>query len=90
LHWNRGSPSDQGENINKTIWEQIDNGVQWTESKKFFMVVPIALFLIVCYATNWQTEYLVFNVVVLCILLIAKMPGMHGVRLFHINEVKTD
>ena len=54
------------------------------------MVVLIALFLIVSYATNWKSEYLLTNFIVLVILLIAKMPGMHGVRLFHINEVKTD
>ena len=34
---------DQGEHIDKTIWEQIDNGVPWTDTRKFLMIVPIAL-----------------------------------------------
>jgi hypothetical protein len=45
LHFNRGSPlwEDQGEHINRTVWEQIDNGVPWTATKKFFLVVELAL-----------------------------------------------
>lgn len=45
FHWNRGSPmwEDQGEFIDKTLWEQIDNGVPWTDTRKFLMVVPILL-----------------------------------------------
>jgi hypothetical protein len=45
FHWNRGSPmwEDQGEFIDKTVWEQIDNGVPWTDTRKFLMVVPIFL-----------------------------------------------
>jgi ORMDL family len=45
FHWNRGSPmwEDQGAHIDWTVWEQIDNGVPWTETRKFLMVVPILL-----------------------------------------------
>lgn len=45
FHWNRGSPmwEDQGEFIDKTLWEQIDNGVPWTDTRKYLMVVPILL-----------------------------------------------
>lgn len=46
LHWNRGSPvwEDQGEHIDQTVWEQIDNGVPWTPTRKFFIIVPILLY----------------------------------------------
>jgi hypothetical protein len=45
LHWNRGSPvwGDQGEHIEQTVWEQIDAGVPWTDTRKFFLIVPILL-----------------------------------------------
>jgi len=45
FHWNRGSPDwgDQGEHIDQTVWEQIDNGVPWTDTRKYLMVVPIVL-----------------------------------------------
>ena len=41
----RGSPiwEDQGEYIDMTVWEQIDNGVPWTITRKFLLIVPIAL-----------------------------------------------
>jgi len=37
FHFNRGSPlwEDQGEHITQTVWEQIDNEVPWTATKKF-------------------------------------------------------
>lgn len=45
LHWNRGSPfwEDQGAHIEETVWEQIDNGVPWTRTRKYFMLVPVVL-----------------------------------------------
>lgn len=45
LHWARGSPvwEDQGAHIDHTVWEQIDNGVPWTDTRKFCMIVPIVL-----------------------------------------------
>lgn len=30
-----------------TFWEQIDDGVQYTATRKFFTVVPVVLFLLV-------------------------------------------
>ena len=45
LHWNRGSPvwTDQGEYIENTVWEQIDNGVPWTLTRKIFIVIPAGM-----------------------------------------------
>jgi hypothetical protein len=52
LHWARGSPlwEDQGEHVDQTCWEQIDNGVPWTDTRKFFMIVPIVLYVLAVFA----------------------------------------
>jgi hypothetical protein len=45
LHWRKGSPfgEDQGIYDRLTMWEQIDDGVQFTRTKKFFTAVPVVL-----------------------------------------------
>lgn len=45
FHFNRGSPlwEDQGEHITQTVWEQIDNGVPWTATKKFLLLADLTL-----------------------------------------------
>jgi hypothetical protein len=36
----------QGDYIEMTTWEQIDNGVPWTDTKKFLTIVPIILYVV--------------------------------------------
>ncbi|XP_022258396.1 ORM1-like protein 1 [Limulus polyphemus] len=46
LHIIKGTPwepGDQGKSYFLTHWEQIDNGEQFTKTKKFLTVVPIVL-----------------------------------------------
>lgn len=45
LHWAKGSVigDDQGEYNDKTLWEQLDQGVPWTATKKFLLFVPVAV-----------------------------------------------
>jgi hypothetical protein len=45
LHWKRGSPiwEDQGRYIDRTVWEQVDEGVAFSDSRKFLMLVPLFL-----------------------------------------------
>jgi len=45
LHWIVGTPFDweQNEYGGLTLWEQIDNGAQFTPTKKYLTAVPIAL-----------------------------------------------
>lgn len=46
LHILKGAPwipQDQGDCRILTHWEQIDNGQQFTETRKFLTVVPIVL-----------------------------------------------
>lgn len=92
LHWNRGSPvwKDQGEHVDQTVWEQIDNGVPWTETRKFFIIVPILLYLVTCYAVDWDHTQLWVNSVTLAVCVVAKLPEMHGVRILQINSARVD
>ena len=46
FHFVKGAPwetSDQGRARRFTFWEQIDNGVQWTGTRKFLQILPIVL-----------------------------------------------
>ena len=49
MHWLKGVPfavhdgADQGRYDKDTFWEQIDDGRQWTPSKKKFIIVPPVL-----------------------------------------------
>ena len=46
LHWRRGTPdtNDAGVFDQKTFWEQIDDGVQWTRTRKLFMILPVLMY----------------------------------------------
>lgn len=88
FHFNRGTPlwEDQNEFIDQTVWEQIDAGVPWTDTRKFLIVVPILLFLVVSHCTDYAVVDLAINLPVLVVLLVSKLPEMHGVRIFGINK----
>ena len=47
LHYIKGTPweggDDQGKFRLSTLWEQIDDGVQFTATRKFFTICPIVL-----------------------------------------------
>jgi len=92
FHWKKGSPinADQGQFDDLTFWEQIDDGVHWTNTKKFLAGVPIGLCLL---ASNPYTGVAaedgavqLFNTALALLLLVAKVPEMHKVRLFGINR----
>ena len=38
--------------------------------------------------TKYDTWHLAFSFVQVAILLVAKLPEMHGVRIFHINQAR--
>lgn len=46
FHWVKGSPFEEGKRKYEryTFWEQLDNGVQWTPTRKFLLLVPIGLY----------------------------------------------
>lgn len=88
FHWHKGSPIsfDQGEYDALTWWEQIDAGHQYTSNKKFLTAVPVALFVL---TTRWSHDMpalLLVNTIMVAVLVIAKTPALHEVRLFGINK----
>ncbi|KAG8080705.1 hypothetical protein GUJ93_ZPchr0007g3854 [Zizania palustris] len=88
FHWKKGTPfaaDDQGIYNRLTWWEQIDNGQQLTRNRKFLTVVPVVLYLITSHLTDYKQPMLFFNTITVVVLVVAKLPNMHKVRIFGIN-----
>ncbi|KAJ7567770.1 hypothetical protein O6H91_01G006500 [Diphasiastrum complanatum] len=87
FHWEKGTPfsEDQGIYNKKTWWEQVDNGRQLTRNRKFLTVVPVILYLIASHTTDYKNPMLFLNTIAVLVLVIAKFPYMHKVRIFGIN-----
>lgn len=92
LHWLTGTPFEmnQGEYDGLTLWEQIDNGAQFTPTKKFLSALPIGLFLVSTHYTHYDLPTFTINLVFVLVNLVAKLPSMHKVRIFGINKYYTD
>ncbi|KAK9820155.1 hypothetical protein WJX72_006751 [[Myrmecia] bisecta] len=88
FHWKKGSPidMDQGKYDKLTFWEQLDDGVQNTANRKFFILIPVVLFLLATHGTDYRRQPLGLNLGVLITSIIAKFPSMHKVRIFGINK----
>ena len=88
LHHNKGSPvpHDQGRYDYLTFWEQLDGGVQHTRNRKFFTMVPVVLFLLATYGSDYRKQPLGLNLAVLILLVVAKLPGLHKKRFLGINK----
>lgn len=87
LHWNKGSVAlqDYGVYDDLTFWEQIDDGKQYTVTRKLMTIVPVLIFLWASYESSWKLEFLVINSIALVIILLAKTPYMYRVRILGIN-----
>ena len=47
FHWSKGAPftgSDQDKYAKLTMWEQLDQGIQFSPTRKLLTVVPIVLY----------------------------------------------
>jgi len=88
LHWIKGCPDEttQGEYDGLTLYEQIDAGVPWTNTKKFLMVIPTLLTWISCHYADYKPLPILVNCGIFLILIIAKIPEMHRVRIFGIGS----
>lgn len=88
FHWMKGSPvaADQGKYDGLTFWEQLDDGVQNTATRKFLIFLPALTFALASHGSDYAAQPLGLNLVVLLVLLVAKLPAMHTVRLFGINR----
>lgn len=76
FHWVRGIPFDfnSGAYDQLNMWEQMDNGAQYTPAKKFLTAVPIVLFLLSTHYTHYDFTMFVVNLWALMMVLIPKLP----------------
>ena len=76
FHHVRGVPFDfnSGAFDNLNMWEQIDNGAQYTPTKKFLLSVPIVLFLLSTHYTHYDLAYFVINFLAVLGVIIPKLP----------------
>lgn len=78
FHYVRGVPFEfnAGAYDNLNMWEQIDNGDQYTPAKKFLLSVPIVLFLLSTHYTNYETSYFTINFLAVLGVVIPKLPSV--------------
>ncbi|KAK9467453.1 ORMDL family-domain-containing protein [Lipomyces arxii] len=83
FHYVTGIPFEfnAGAYDNLNMWEQIDNGDQYTPTKKFLLGVPIALFLISTHYTHYDLGMFALNCLACLVVVIPKLPSSHRVRL---------
>ena len=76
FHYVRGIPFEfnGGAFDNLNMWEQIDNGAQYTPAKKFLLGVPIALFLLSTHYTHYDLAYFIINFLAVMGVIIPKLP----------------
>lgn len=76
FHYVRGVPFEfnAGAYDNLNMWEQIDNGDQYTPAKKFLLSVPIILFLLSTHYTHYDLTYFTINFLALMAVVIPKLP----------------
>ena len=78
FHYVRGVPFDfnAGAYDNLNLWEQIDNGDQYTPAKKFLLSVPILLFLLSTHYTHYDLTYFTINFLAVLGVVIPKLPSV--------------
>lgn len=91
FHLIKGAPFDtqvvdNGAVKNRTHWEQIDKGKQMTTSKKLLTIIPVILFILASFYTDYQFNHFCANGVSLLIGVVPKFPLFHMVRFFGINK----
>lgn len=82
FHWVRGTPFEfnSGAYDNLNMWEQIDDGAQYTPAKKFLLSVPIVLFLLSTHYTHYDLTYFTINFLATLSVVIPKLPFSHRLR----------
>lgn len=76
FHYVRGTPFEfnSGAYDNLNMWEQIDDGAQYTPAKKFLVSVPIVLFLLSTHYTHYDLTYFTINFLATLGVVIPKLP----------------
>ncbi|KAJ7693852.1 Orm1 type endoplasmic reticulum protein, partial [Mycena rosella] len=84
FHWVTGIPFENdlhgGAYDDLTLWEQIDDGAQYTPAKKWLFSVPVVLFLASTHYTNYNPWLFAVNISALVFVLIPKLPQLHRQR----------
>ncbi|KAB8576207.1 hypothetical protein FH972_025735 [Carpinus fangiana] len=77
FHWVQGVPFEfnAGAYDNLNMWEQIDDGEQYTPTKKFLLSVPIILFLVSTHYTHYDLTYFTINLLATLAVVIPKLPA---------------
>ncbi|KAL7411970.1 ORMDL family-domain-containing protein, partial [Mrakia frigida] len=73
-----------------TLWEQIDDGAQYTPAKKYLTSVPIGLFLISTHYSSYDPVLFFINFVALALVLIPKLPVLHRLRFSFLEQPLSD
>ncbi|KZT05627.1 Orm1 type endoplasmic reticulum protein [Laetiporus sulphureus 93-53] len=84
FHWVTGIPfqSDLHSGVydELTLWEQIDQGAQYTPAKKWLLICPILLFLASTHYSEYNPWMFAINLTALIVVLIPKLPMLHRRR----------
>ncbi|KAF8309122.1 Orm1 type endoplasmic reticulum protein [Clavulina sp. PMI_390] len=84
FHYVTGTPfgtyDHSGAYDDLTMWEQIDEGAQYTPAKKWLVCMPIALFLISTHYTQYDPWAFAINFTALVVVLVAKLPQVRSTR----------
>ncbi|KAG7447528.1 Orm1 type endoplasmic reticulum protein [Guyanagaster necrorhizus] len=84
FHWVTGMPFEGdlrgGAYDDLTLWEQIDDGAQYTPAKKWLFSVPVVLFLASTHYTSYNPWLFAVNLTALIFVLIPKLPQLHRQR----------
>ncbi|PWN53152.1 Orm1 type endoplasmic reticulum protein [Violaceomyces palustris] len=82
FHYVTGTPfeSNAGAYDQLTLWEQIDEGAQYTPAKKWLTSVPIGLFLISTHYTKYNPGLFGLNFCATVFVLFPKLPILHRLR----------
>lgn len=89
MHWAKGTPfsnTDQKALKHLTFFEQLDRGKPWTPIKKFLITFPVIVYIIGSHLNIHSKSYHFWNFPPTLILVLAKLPQFHKVRLFGIND----
>jgi len=93
FHWVTGIPFHNdlhgGAYDDLTMWEQIDEGAQYTPAKKWLFCLPIMLFLASTHYTNYNPWLFAINLTALILVLIPKLPMLHRQRLRFLTSEMT-
>ncbi|CAA17924.1 ORMDL family protein [Schizosaccharomyces pombe] len=89
FHWVTGTPFEfnGGAYDRLTMWEQLDEGNQYTPARKYLLVLPIILFLMSTHYTHYNGWMFLVNIWALFMVLIPKLPAVHRKRIFGIQKL---